>query len=92
MQQVKPHTHFSLPISGPRNVALAKILPQALPAVTIVVLVSAPCLLLLALGRWQQRRYQRFQGHGNHVGGNHVGRFMRTGCTGMLAQVHRLHR
>ena len=31
------------------------------------------------------------QGHGNHLGRNHVGRFMRTGCTGMLVQVHGLH-
>ena len=31
------------------------------------------------------------QGRGNHVGRNHVGRFMRTGCTGMSAQVHGLH-
>ena len=31
------------------------------------------------------------QENGNHVGGNHVGRFTRTVCTGMLAQVHGLH-
>ena len=28
-----------------------------------------------------------YQGHGNHVCRNHVGRFTRTGCAGMLAQV-----
>ena len=32
-----------------------------------------------------------FQENGNHVGRNHVGRFTRTGCMGMLAQVHGLH-
>ena len=31
------------------------------------------------------------QGHGNHVGRSHVGRFKRTGCTGMLVHVRRLH-
>ena len=34
---------------------------------------------------------QGAQGHGSHVGRNHVGRFTRTGCTGMLVQVHGLH-
>ena len=29
--------------------------------------------------------------NGNHVGRNHVGRFTRTGCTGMSVQAHGLH-
>ena len=29
-------------------------------------------------------KQRRVQGQGNHVGRNHVGRFMRTGCTGMM--------
>ena len=29
--------------------------------------------------------------NGNHVGRNHVGRFTRTGCTGILVQAHGLH-
>ena len=29
-----------------------------------------------------------YQGHGNHVGRNCVGRVTRTGCTGMLVRAH----
>ena len=31
------------------------------------------------------------QGHGDHVGRNHVGRFTPSGCTGTLVQVHGSH-